>query len=67
MDLPALTKLTRETPILTEPERAFWLEHLPTMKPEQCARLEQLIAPQEDGFFEGVLKNFFASFIPNRG
>lgn len=61
MDLAALTSLVMSSPLLTEPERAYWLQHLPGMTPGQCARLEQILNQPIELPFAGVIANVLQS------
>ncbi len=63
MDLPSLTKLVSTTSLLTEAERTFWLEYLPTMKPEQCAKLEQILTQKIEFPFKGVVSKFLYGLV----
>lgn len=63
MDLAALTSLVATTPLLTEPERAYWLQHLPTMQPEQRARLEQILNQPIELPFAGTIANMLTSLV----
>ena len=66
MDLPTLTKLVRTTPILNEAERTWWLTYLPTMKPEQCERLEQILTQPINLPFGAIITNFFRGLTQSR-
>lgn len=61
MDLAVLTSLVTSSPLLTEPERAYWLQHLPTMQDEQRARLEQILNQPIELPFAGVIANVLQS------
>ncbi|MSR87512.1 hypothetical protein EXS70_05105 [Candidatus Peribacteria bacterium] len=63
MNLSELTQLVTGTPLLTEPERTYWLSHLPTMKPEQCSRLEQILSQPVELPFGDVITGFFQSMM----
>jgi hypothetical protein len=59
MNLSSLTALVRSTPLLSDAERAYWLEHLPTMKPNQCERLETILNSPDEGPFASAITQFF--------
>ena len=63
MDIASLTQLVTTTPILSEAERTYWLEHLPTMKPEQCVELEQILNAPIELPLGSVITTILHSFV----
>ncbi len=61
MDLPQLTDLIRRSTLLTTEERAYWLSASPSMKPEQLAKLEQILVAAEQIPLQQSVQNYFAA------
>ncbi len=47
MDLASLQDLVRRSSLLSDSDRKYWLENLPTMKPDHVAKLEKILAEGE--------------------
>ena len=51
--------VTRST-LLSPADRAYWLESLPTMSPEETAKLEGILTQGEKINIGGAVKNYFS-------
>lgn len=61
MDTAALVKLVQRSPILSEPEREYWLKNLPDMNPKQCQKLWNILNVPDELPFQKELETYFAS------
>ena len=54
MDQQQLRTFIQNSSVLTEPERAYWLEHLNKLNPEQCNELEKILQNGEKDLEAGL-------------
>ena len=59
MDLAQLQALIQKSTLLTDSERAYWLETLATMKPEHVAKLEAILSEGEKIHMEDKVQQYF--------
>ena len=61
MDSAQLQVLIRKSSLLTEEERAYWLQNLPVMRPEHVAKLETILAEGETIHVEEKVQQYFTA------
>ena len=59
MDAAALIQLVRASALLTDAEREYWLQNLPSMTPAQCKKLEAILGAPNPLPFQAELEQYF--------
>ena len=61
MYLSQLQALIQKSTLLTNDERAYWLQALPEMSPEHTAKLEAILAEGETIHIEEKVQQYFSA------
>lgn len=61
MDLSQLQALIQKSTLITDEERAYWLQTLPTMKPEHVAKLEAILSEGETIHVDEKVHQYFSA------
>ncbi|NOS67873.1 MAG: hypothetical protein HOO67_05955 [Candidatus Peribacteraceae bacterium] len=61
MDSSQLQALIQKSTLLTETERAYWLQQLPTMTPPHIETLEAILAEGETIHIEQKVQDYFTA------
>ncbi len=65
MDNLALKTLVEKSYLLSEPQRAFWLQQLPLLKADQRTKLEKTLAGSDELPFQKELDRYVLSLMHN--
>jgi hypothetical protein len=63
MDISSLQRMVRESPLLSDEERAYWTANLPTMTLEQCGRLQDILGRAAALPWNKALEKYAATII----
>ncbi len=61
MDTKALVQLIQRSPLLSEPEREYWLKNLPSLNSTQSQKLWNILNVPDELPFQKELEQYFAS------
>ncbi len=66
MDFPQLQALIQRSTLITNEERAYWLQTLPYMTPEHMTKLEGILTAGENIHLEDKVKQYFTAVAQSK-